>query len=81
MKRYPVFRALYQPIRAGGVPTMLLVLEIAFAVLFIIAGYYLAVVPILFVHIAVAVVLKQDPFIVSILMDISSMKDEKRRSK
>ena len=60
---------------------MLLVLEIAFAVLFIIAGYYLAVVPILFVHTAVAVVLKQDPFIVSILMDISSMKDEKRRSK
>lgn len=57
---------------------MLLVLEIAFAVLFIILGYYLALIPILIIHISVAIVLRQDPFIADILMELSSMSPAKK---
>ena len=80
MKRYPVFKALYEPIRTAGVPIPFLIIEIAFAIMFVVNGQYVVLIPILAIHISIATALKQDPYIVSILVELASIKDRKRDS-
>ena len=78
MKRYPVFKALYRPLLTAGVPLPLLSMEIAFVALFLSIGLFLAVIPVLLVHIASMVAMKADPYILSIILDLSSLKGGRR---
>ncbi len=77
MKRYPVYKALYKPFLTAGVPLLFLVLEITFAALFVAVGLFLAVIPVVIIHIGAMVALKSDPFILSILFDLSNLKSDK----
>ncbi len=77
MKRYPVYKALYKPFLTAGVPLLVLIMEITFAALFITVGIYLAAFLVAIIHICAMVAIKSDPFILSILFDLSSLSDKK----
>lgn len=75
MKRYPVYKALYKPVLTFGVPMMALILEIVFALLFCAVRLFVLVIPLVIVHIIIMTMHKQDPHILTILMDVSSLKN------
>lgn len=78
MVRYPVYRALYRPMTVAGVPLLLLMAEIVFSLLFICIGLYLAIIPVAAIHAAVSVALKHDPFCFLIILDVLTLRDNRR---
>lgn len=81
MKRYPVYKALYKPMFTVGVPLPLLIIEVTLTAIFASMSLFLAIIPIVVVHIIAMSALKHDPFILSVLMDISALKGGKNEKR
>lgn len=75
MNRWPVYKALYKTIYFSGVPLPLLVLEVFAAIVCVLLGAFLAIIPIILIHFGVRIALQRDPYILSILMDLLSLKN------
>lgn len=78
MKRYPVYKALYRPFFTLGVPLPMLIVELVLAAIFASLALFIAVVPVLIIHIVALVCIKMDPYILSILFDIATGKGDNR---
>lgn len=74
MKRYPVYKALYKPFLTAGVPIVVLVIEIVCIAIFCTLRLWIALIPVLCIHIIIMLAIKQDAFILSILFDIAFLK-------
>lgn len=77
MKRYPVYKALFKSVYSLGIPLLALVIEITFAALFIVLGMYIAIPFVAVIHIIIMIALKQDPFILPIITEVASLKNQK----
>ncbi len=76
IEKYPVYRALYQPTRFLGVPLAAFMIEIIALVLICTLRLWLLLLLLLGIHIGIVIALKYDPFILEILMNLASTKEE-----
>lgn len=73
MDKYPVYRALYQPMLVFGVPLMALIMEAAFLALFCALRLWAVLPVIVLVHLCLRYALRSDPYIVTIVLDLITL--------
>ena len=77
MEKWFVYKSLYKVLYFSGVPILQLLIEVMIVIVACLLGAWLAIIPIIIIHIGIAYALYREPFILSILFDLLSLKHQK----
>lgn len=80
MNKWPVYKALYRTLYFSGVPLPLFIFEIFTSLFCVMLKAYLVIIPLIILHMGVKVALTKDPYILSIFMDLLSLKGKKKEN-